>query len=507
MFYKEKMMNNQNNGLKPAGYLALAEKYEINNYNHWHKSYIAYSGMRKVKTVSGVVEEVFTRKYMPQDNDCGHLEFALKYDGYNLFILKRVFSGMKEEELTAFIKSKPLSKYGRKLWFLYEFLMDKKLDIEDLRQGNYEYFLEQNKYYTGRARKSKRHKIYNNMLGNDKFCPIVRRTETLAEYDKKDLSERSRELLSEYNDELLHRASAFLYSKETKSSYKIEHIDAKISKIERFSRLLQKASEMDYCNKEGFIEIQNSLVDSRYEEKDYRTEQNYIGETIHAGREKIHYICPQPEDIDMLMEGLIDLHKNISESKTSPIVHAAVISYGFVFIHPFEDGNGRLHRFLIHNLLSQRHFTPEHIVFPVSAVMLKERKEYDRSLEIFSHWIMINLEYSLDEYGKMTVLGDTLDYYRFIDLTFQAEALYKFIEKTIYQELIDELNYLRKYDAAKSAIQKIVDMPDKKIDLFIKFFNQGHGSISDKKADKYFSKITIDERKRMEKALSEIYLM
>jgi len=28
-----------------------------------------------------------------------------------------------------------------------------------------------------------------------------------------------------------------------------------------------------------------------------------------------------------------------------PIVHAAVIGYAFVFLHPFEDGNGRIHRF------------------------------------------------------------------------------------------------------------------------------------------------------------------
>ena len=36
----------------------------------------------------------------------------------------------------------------------------------------------------------------------------------------------------------------------------------------------------------------------------------------------------------------------------NPFLIEAAIAYGFVFLHPFEDGNGRIHRFLIHNILS-----------------------------------------------------------------------------------------------------------------------------------------------------------
>jgi Fic family protein len=39
-----------------------------------------------------------------------------------------------------------------------------------------------------------------------------------------------------------------------------------------------------------------------------------------------------------------------------PVVYAA--AFGFVFIHPFIDGNGRLHRYLLHEELSTLGFTP-----------------------------------------------------------------------------------------------------------------------------------------------------
>ena len=104
-------------------------------------------------------------------------------------------------------------------------------------------------------------------------------------------------------------------------------------------------------------------------------------------------------------------------------------------MHPFEDGNGRIHRFLIHNILSRRGFTPKGIMFPVSAAMLKEPAKYDASLEAFSRPLMTFIDYVLDERGRLTVRNETADYYRYIDMTAQAEALFDFIRQTVETEL------------------------------------------------------------------------
>jgi Fic family protein len=195
----------------------------------------------------------------------------------------------------------------------------------------------------------------------------------------------------------------------------------------------------------------------------------------------------------------------MAEDDVHAVVHAAAVAYGFVFLHPFEDGNGRIHRFLIHNILARRGFTPPGLMFPVSAAMLKNSADYDASLEAFSRLLMPLVEYSLDDEGRMTVHNDTALWYRFIDMTPQAEALFAFIEKTIDTELANELAFLANYDRTKAALQAIVDMPDRQIDLFIRFCIQNHGRLSATKRASHFSFLKDEEIALMEKAVRDAY--
>jgi hypothetical protein len=184
-----------------------------------------------------------------------------------------------------------------------------------------------------------------------------------------------------------------------------------------------------------------------------------------------------------------------------PVIHAAVIAYGFVFLHPFEDGNGRIHRFLIHNILSLQNLVPHGLMFPISAVMLKNPEAYDRSLEAFSRPLLQVIDYRLDEMGRMTVENESVVWYSFMDLTIQAEALSAFILKTIEEELVQELNCLANYDATKKAIQDIIDMPDRLIDLFIQLCLQGNGKLSARKRAAHFDFLSDEELVAMEQAV------
>jgi Fic family protein len=92
--------------------------------------------------------------------------------------------------------------------------------------------------------------------------------------------------------------------------------------------------------------------------------QSFIGETMSDFREHVHFVFPKPEDLADLMNGWMRMMENLRHSNVDPVCAAAAASFGFVFIHPFEDGNGRIHRFLIHQELASSGFTPHQSCFP-----------------------------------------------------------------------------------------------------------------------------------------------
>jgi len=491
---------------RPAGYVALIERYDLDVIPNWHGSFVATTGIHRIDSTGGIIIEAYPSKYWPGDALGDHLEFALKYDGTNLEILASVFQKAAEEDLLEYVRSKPTGKYARRLWFLYEFLTGATLPLDDVKHGNYIDLLEPNKYYTATpARQVRRQRINDNLLGNRRFCPTVRRTDILHDFETADLPARCRQVVSAYSPEVLKRALGYLYTKETKSSFEIEHIKPTSTRAERFVALLQLAEQEDFCEKKKLIQLHNRIVDSRFRDSDYRRTQNYVGETIAWQKEKIHFACPKPEDQADLMEGLVTAHKRMGAGNAPAVIHAAAIAFGFVFLHPFEDGNGRIHRFLIHNILARRGFTPEGVMFPISASMLKNPAAYDASLEAFSRNLMALVEYSLDEEGLMTVHNDTAGWYRFIDMTPQAEALFRFIEQTIDTELAGELAFLANYDKTKKAIQEIVDIPDRKIDLFIRFCLQNNGRLSARKRGDHFDFLSDEEIARLEKSVQTAY--
>ncbi len=477
-----------------AGYAFLIERYRINVLVNWHTSIVSQTGTLRSTIQDGLIEAVYPLSYWPGDSTGGHLEFALKYDGVNLGILSILFETIPEDEIMSYITSKPTGKYARRIWFLFEFLTGRELPLPDLTQGNYVNLLEPERYYTTTpGQRVQRQRVIDNLLGGRYFCPIIRRTDKLATMEGINLRRRCEEVVTAYPPELLRRALSYLYSKETKSSFEIEHIKSSVSRTERFIGLLEMAEHRDFCEKPLLIDVQNRIVDPRFRDTDYRKNQNYVGQTISYQKQLVHYVCPNPQDLHGLMDGLLMSHRMMKEGAVPAVIHAAAVSYGFVFIHPFEDGNGRLHRFLIHNILFLRGMIPKGLMFPVSAAILKNPAMYDHSLEAFSTPLMRLVEYDLNDLGQISVEGETGRWYRYIDMTTQAEALYDFIGLTIEHELVEELDFLASYDKTKQAIQEIVDMPDRLIDLFIQLCLQGGGHLSSRKRELHFSFLTDDE--------------
>lgn len=491
-------------GKIPVGYEALVIQFGLNTIPHYRSSFVSMKATGYVAHDNNHEQHVYTKHYQLKDSSpYAHLEFALKYDGINLEILTAVFQRINVDDLTQYILKSPSGKYARKIWFLFEWLMNKKLNIADIKQSNYVPLLDDNKYYVSEGEHLKRYRIINNLLGNNEFCPIVRKTNKLLEYEKLELDKKTRDLIEKYDKNTVARAAHYLFTKETISSYAIEHEKPSLKREQRYVKLLETAYQITKIDKEMLLKLQQETVDVRFANFDYRNDQNYVGETINAYRQKIHYISPKPKDVAVLMEGLLFTLDKMIKTKVHPVITAATIAFAFVFIHPFDDGNGRLHRFLIHYILTKTDFTATGIIFPVSTVMLENSKQYDDILETFSIPLLDKIKYEQYLEGEIEVKEDSKHYYQFIDYTIFAEYLFSCIDETINKDFRQELEFIINYDAAKSEIQKIVDMPDRLIDLIIKFIHQNKGKLSDTKRSKYFIQLSNKEINAIETVVRE----
>jgi Fic/DOC family len=495
---------------RPAGYLLLRQRYGLNCLPHHVESFITH-GKRHTHSTPAKVEEAYPRAYWPGEDNCAHLEFALKHEGLHLQLLRAVLPQILPSELIDYITSKPTSSYARRIWFLYEEFSGKNLDLPDVTQGNYVDLLDPRDYYTGPISRSPRHRVNVNLLGSTAFSPLVRRTKTLKAAEAKPLQQRCRKAIEAIPPELYARALQFLYTKETKSSYAIERETPDQKRSQKFADALREASQRDYLLKETLVALQQTIVDPRFANTGWRdsiAEQNYVGRSVSLTEEEIHFIAPRPQDLPELMPAFQDASRVILNSSVHPVIAAAVIAYLFVFLHPFSDGNGRIHRFLIHYVLSFRRFAPDGVVFPISATMLHRARDYDASLESFSRPLIPLVDYRLDEGGRMTVLNDTRDLYRHVDCTFLTEKLFSFVEETIEKELPAEILFLQQYDRARQLMRDVVDLPNRQADLFLRLCLQNNGTLSKTKRQlPDYAPLTAKEIAGLEAAVTEAFAL
>lgn len=432
------------------------------------------------------------------ESDWDQLVYGLGNEGVNIPLIISFLRDKGPEETTTFIKGNITGKYQRLIWFYYEELLREKLSIPDLKSGRYVELLPSKEYYSGTPRKVKRYKINDNRVGHSSLTPLIRRAE--GDKTSEDIKNNAKMLIEKYSPELVEKSVHFLYAKETKKSNEIEREHPDKKREAKFIELLKRAHEVEAINESIIVELQNAIVDPRYAVSSYRDFQTYIGSTDLFGSEAIHYICPKGEDTKELMAEFEKLCKDILEDQSvDAVIAAAVISFLFVYIHPVEDGNGRIHRFLIHYVLSKKEVTPKGMIFPVSAVIANNLSRYDEVLENFSKKIVPLLDYKLDEQGEMTVLDEqTKHLYHGIDFTMVLKFLFWAIEETLDNDFKKELEYMKVFLKSKDEIRRVVDMPDRKLNNLINIIIRNDGKMSESKRNSMFSELLDAEIEKIE---------
>jgi Fic family protein len=481
---------------RPVGYAALIERYHLQLPLPPRLAAVAH----RHHPVSTEVWQLFTPRHAPDDTLSGHLEFALKWEGVHLGVLAALFKVVPNADIAAAVRSKPTGAYARRLWFLYEWLTGRQLDIRDPGKVRAVAVVDPTKQFAIVGGKvSSRHKVIDNLPGTRAFCPMVRRTKTLEGYAAKGLDKVARDVVGRIHADIMARAAAFLLLSDSKSSFSIEGERPSPKRAARWGQVIGEAGSRKLSIAE-LERLQRIVIgDARFVHLGLRVEGGFVGMHDRTNNEPIpDHISARAEDLQSLVEGVIAYVARAVDGAVDPVVIAAAAAFGFVYVHPFSDGNGRLHRWLIHHVLAASGYNPPGVIFPVSAAILRNIDGYRGILESYSRPLLEHIDWRAAPNGNVEVLNDTAEYYRYFDATAHAEFLYRCVEQTIQHDLPEEVAYLQAYDRFARGVQEIADMPAEKIELLHRFLRQEDGRLSKRAREDEFAALADHEAEQIE---------
>jgi len=221
---------------------------------------------------------ILTPRHAPSSDLEGHLTFALKYEGVDLAVLKRLFSVTRPKDMEAIVRAKPTGRYARRLWFLYEWLMGGRLALPDADRGTYVPVIDPKQQWAVPGENSPRHHVRNNLPGTPGFCPLVFKTEALHQFAAMNLAERAQKAVANVPKDLLSRAAAFLLLKDSRSSYAIEGERPPHDRVQRWGRAIGEAGRRP-INLGELLRLQAMVIgDARFVKLGLREEGGFVGE-------------------------------------------------------------------------------------------------------------------------------------------------------------------------------------------------------------------------------------
>ena len=476
------------------GYRWLAERYNVSAVQPF-RAQSAIAGSRATVREGGYVREFYTPVARPANTLAGHLAFALKHEGIHLEFLARLFEVAPAAGLEAWIAAEPTGQYARRAGFLYEYLTGRQLAFPGVATGNYVTALDEKTYLTAsQPVNNPRWRVRDNLPGTRDYCPLVLRTARVRQAEQYDCAQHLADLEVEFGADVLQRSAIWLTIKESRASFAIEHEEQHVDRVRRFAAVMeQRCGQYEEPLSEGALgALQAQILGPRATRYGVRRSPVFVGE-VDGFTEVVHYIAPHWNDTPALLSGLREFASRTVGA--SALVRAAVLSFGFVYIHPMSDGNGRISRFLINDVLRRDQAIPAPFVLPVSATIISSivnRRGYDQVLELFSRPLMRKYAEAW-RFGAEQVAEDGVHYnlqfdayqdalpaWRYPDMTDHVEYLAEVVQTTIEQEMRKEANYLRNLRMARERIKMVIEGPDGDIDRILRSVRDNGGKVSNK---------------------------
>jgi hypothetical protein len=291
---------------------------------------------------------------------------------------------------------------------------------------------------------------------------------------------------------------------DSKASFAIEGEQPPQARAARWANAIAEAGSRPLTIDE--LERLQAVVigDARFVPLGLRLDGGFVGSHDRGTHEPLpEHISARPQALGDLVAGMIAYEARARAGGVDSVVAAATLAFGFVYAHPFVDGNGRIHRWLIHHGLAAAGYNPPGLVFPVSAAILRRIEEYRSVLEGYSAALLPLIEWRATADHNVDVLNDTDNYSRYFDATSQAEFLYACVEQTVKHDLPREVHFLEAFDRFSVGVKAIVEMPDRSIERLRGFLEQGRGRLSKRAREREFKALTESEVARLEELYAD----
>jgi hypothetical protein len=429
------------------------------------------------------------RHVAPADNASilDHVLFALKHEPIELAILLEALKRVPGDELLHALAAQRTGGYLRKAAYLWEKANGQVLPLPwDSTGGNYLDLFDRAAYFTGPLwERSPKYRINFNGIGPYEFCPVVRRDAALEKRGRAVLERLRAWVTDPANAGILDRVMSWAYLSETRDSYAIENEAPTPDKERAFLDAMQHLRDRRALDEDYLVELQNVVITTDLKlERAFRGRQNWLQRGGH-GALAVRYLPPPPEAVASLMTGLMRM-ANSTQGDVPPLVKAALVSFGFVFVHPFMDGNGRVSRLLAHHSLNYVGALPSigdnPAILPLSVAMNRNESDYLATLEAFSKPVR--------QLWDVTYIAGNDFVFEFksspmVYAHWHADAAAVFVtrcaELALDQSLIDETVFIHAYDRAYEQIDREFDLPNRTINLLIQWIQQNNGRMPERR--------------------------
>ena len=194
----------------------------------------------------------------------------------------------------------------------------------------------------------------------------------------------------------------------------------------------------------------------------YKDSINYIQESQPDGSFKTIFVSAAPEQVVMLLDNLVyQFNMCAADEECNKLVLIAAFMFDFMCIHPYNHGNGRLSRLLLHFLLKKYGYDVVDY-FSVAYLMEQHLGEYIDAFKLSSNGWHDN-ENDYEPYIAF-ILKRVLEAYRKLDYILEVNGLNATAEEKVLKVVFDSATPISKtvvlrvlYALSKVTVEKALN--------------------------------------------------